>query len=128
MKRCSKCHKLKPLSEFYKHRNYRDGHRSICIVCFSEDARKQRATEPQVCQRSDEAAYRSLMAASVTYALSDFHSSDIIRAADAALFLTGPSAPYYFSVLGLDAFDPIKLVTTNLEGIRRHDNRKLDRS
>ncbi len=36
MKECSKCHKVKPLSEFYRNRQQKSGYRSQCIVCKKE--------------------------------------------------------------------------------------------
>lgn len=39
MKRCSKCGELKPLTEFYKAKGCRDGHRPDCKACFAARAR-----------------------------------------------------------------------------------------
>jgi hypothetical protein len=35
---CSSCHERKPLSEFYRNRSARDGHRARCKACQSTDA------------------------------------------------------------------------------------------
>lgn len=37
MKRCKKCDETKPLSEFYKHKDMKDGYRSSCAVCWVND-------------------------------------------------------------------------------------------
>lgn len=36
-KKCFKCHKVKPLSEFYKHKMMGDGHLGKCKVCTRRD-------------------------------------------------------------------------------------------
>ena len=40
MNRCSKCENEKPLTEFYKDRRKKDGHRSYCKQCIREATRK----------------------------------------------------------------------------------------
>lgn len=35
-KQCSKCHEEKELSEFYKHKKFKDGHKSCCKSCENE--------------------------------------------------------------------------------------------
>jgi hypothetical protein len=35
-KKCSKCRKIKPISEFYKRKNYKDGYCSQCKICKAE--------------------------------------------------------------------------------------------
>ena len=44
-KRCSKCKEIKPLSEFCKHKSYKDGHRYWCKLCESQWHRKYLQTK-----------------------------------------------------------------------------------
>ena len=44
-KRCSRCHQVKPLTEFYRHKNTYDGHTSECKVCNLARTKKYQATE-----------------------------------------------------------------------------------
>ena len=39
-KRCSDCGKLRPLTEFYRGKRYKDGHRNICKKCWSKRSKK----------------------------------------------------------------------------------------
>ncbi len=42
-KKCFKCGKVKPLSEFYKHKGMKDGHVNKCKKCNLSDVSKHRA-------------------------------------------------------------------------------------
>lgn len=35
-KKCTKCNLIKPLSEFYKAKDHRDGHTTQCMICLTE--------------------------------------------------------------------------------------------
>lgn len=45
MKRCKGCGKIKPLSEFYKHKGNPDGHSYKCAECMLEATKKYQKTE-----------------------------------------------------------------------------------
>ncbi len=50
MKRCSKCKKLKPESEFYKRPDSRDGLFGSCKKCSNKRTRERRAKHPDRCR------------------------------------------------------------------------------
>ena len=53
-KRCSCCHKLKPLSAFYKDCwNKKDGHNNNCIECQKERARKKKVNNKHKTYRKE---------------------------------------------------------------------------
>jgi hypothetical protein len=47
MKKCSKCGKIKLLTEFYKDRTKKDGLRSACKVCCKEDDKRYYKNNPE---------------------------------------------------------------------------------
>jgi hypothetical protein len=47
LKKCNVCCTLKPLSEFYKDRGHRDGHRCNCKKCFDEKNHKYKETRKE---------------------------------------------------------------------------------
>lgn len=49
MKQCTKCKQEKDYSEFYKHRKSKDGYKSQCKCCVSED--KKRKGPNQICNQ-----------------------------------------------------------------------------
>ncbi|WAP69065.1 hypothetical protein [Jiella pelagia] len=46
MKRCRQCEQEKPVTEFYSHPWFRDGHDNRCIECWGKTMRGRRTTEP----------------------------------------------------------------------------------
>ena len=57
MKTCFKCHRDKPLKEFYKHPMMGDGHLGKCKECTKSDVRKHRA-ENEAPREYDRRRYR----------------------------------------------------------------------
>jgi hypothetical protein len=51
MKKCRICKQIKPLSEFYKMSQMRDGYRNECIPCFKAARRKRYYRNPQIAIR-----------------------------------------------------------------------------
>lgn len=47
MKTCTKCGKTKPLNDFYKKADSKDGHASHCKICGKEKARQWREKNPE---------------------------------------------------------------------------------
>jgi hypothetical protein len=47
MKKCSKCHETKELTEFYKHRAGKDGVDSTCKICIKSQAKQWQIDNPE---------------------------------------------------------------------------------
>lgn len=41
MKPCYKCHTIKSLDDFYRHKGMSDGHLNMCKICFSEKGKER---------------------------------------------------------------------------------------
>ena len=57
-KKCFKCGKEKPLDEFYKHPQMKDGHLGKCKECTKSDARERELANPEGALRSRLSAYK----------------------------------------------------------------------
>lgn len=51
-KQCSACHEHKPLTDFYKHRDTKDGHRGKCKACWNKASKKWSREHPDSVARS----------------------------------------------------------------------------
>jgi 5-methylcytosine-specific restriction endonuclease McrA len=47
MKACTKCREMKPLNDFYRNKNKRDGHESRCKICSHAALRGWRQKNPE---------------------------------------------------------------------------------
>jgi 5-methylcytosine-specific restriction endonuclease McrA len=47
MKKCCRCHQLKPLSLFHNHRKRKDGKQGFCIPCGKDQIKRYRQTHKQ---------------------------------------------------------------------------------
>jgi len=56
-KQCKKCGEIKPLSEFYKNKNYNDGYSTKCKKCFSAYARRRYAANREKLQEAGRRYY-----------------------------------------------------------------------
>jgi len=52
-KRCRACAKRKPLTDFYRDSQNRDGRRGVCVACWSERATRKRRADPVATRESD---------------------------------------------------------------------------
>lgn len=62
LKRCRDCHVEKPLAEFHRHKDNRDGRAVYCKPCIRERLRISRAKNPERQKINADRAYAKLMA------------------------------------------------------------------
>jgi 5-methylcytosine-specific restriction endonuclease McrA len=62
LKRCRDCGGQKPLGEFHRHADNRDGRASYCKPCVRERLRRSRASNPERQKINADRAYANLMA------------------------------------------------------------------
>lgn len=66
MKRCFKCRRTLPLSEFYRHAMMADGHLNKCRVCTRRDVQEHRAKNAEYYREYDRERHNSERAAMIS--------------------------------------------------------------
>lgn len=56
-KLCSKCHKHKPYSEYYKHSSTKDGYRSSCKACLAAQTKTYKKNNKEKVREADRKRY-----------------------------------------------------------------------